>query len=206
MLIEPSMPNSDIFLKYLINHAPLLVIKLSNDGFILEINRYAREILGDLEKSQRINDLIVDFNHSFDLKKMAANPETKQILSIQTQSKLPKSFHFQFYPEDEFVMAFGHIDILDNEILQTELISITQELSNTTRTLHKKNAELQDALDHVKTLQGILPICSYCQKIRNDDQVWDRMEKYLSDHTDVQLSHGVCPECMKKHYPKYCDD
>jgi len=61
--------------------------------------------------------------------------------------------------------------------------------------------ELQAALDRVKTLQGILPICMHCHKIRNDHQSWERIEKYISLHTDAQFSHGLCPECLEKHYP-----
>lgn len=60
--------------------------------------------------------------------------------------------------------------------------------------------ELQEALDHVKKLQGILPICMYCHKIRDDEESWLQIENYLMEHTDVQFSHGVCAECMEKHY------
>jgi len=62
---------------------------------------------------------------------------------------------------------------------------------------------LQKALTHVKTLQGILPICMHCHKIRNDQQSWERLEKYITEHSDAQFSHGLCPECLKKHYPDF---
>jgi hypothetical protein len=62
--------------------------------------------------------------------------------------------------------------------------------------------ELQDALDHVKTLQGILPICMHCHKIRNDQESWERLDKYLINNSDVQLSHSLCPECLEKYYPE----
>jgi len=60
--------------------------------------------------------------------------------------------------------------------------------------------ELQDALVHVKTLQGLIPICMHCHKIRNDQQTWEQLEMYISEHTDAEFSHGICPECMRKHY------
>lgn len=60
--------------------------------------------------------------------------------------------------------------------------------------------ELQHALDHVKKLQGILPICMHCHKIRDDQKSWLQIEKYLMDHADVQFSHGICTECMEEHY------
>ena len=61
--------------------------------------------------------------------------------------------------------------------------------------------KLKKALGEVKTLRGILPICSFCKKIRNDKGYWDQVEVYVSQHTDADFSHGICPDCMAKHYP-----
>jgi sigma-B regulation protein RsbU (phosphoserine phosphatase) len=61
--------------------------------------------------------------------------------------------------------------------------------------------ELQDTLDHVKTLQGLLPICMHCHKIRNDADAWQALEEYIVEHSGAQLSHGLCPECRAKYYP-----
>jgi YesN/AraC family two-component response regulator len=64
-------------------------------------------------------------------------------------------------------------------------------------------ADLQKALAEIKTLQGILPICSCCKKIRNDQGYWQQIEMYIRDHSEAEFSHGICPECAKKMYPKY---
>lgn len=61
--------------------------------------------------------------------------------------------------------------------------------------------ELQEALSHIKTLQGILPICMHCHKIRDDHDSWQRIDKYIQEHSDAQISHGLCPECLRKYYP-----
>ena len=58
---------------------------------------------------------------------------------------------------------------------------------------------LQEALSNVKQLQGLLPICSYCKRIRDDKNYWQQVEGYISDHSDVQFSHSYCPECFE-HY------
>ncbi|MCS7049911.1 MAG: response regulator, partial [Verrucomicrobiae bacterium] len=58
--------------------------------------------------------------------------------------------------------------------------------------------ELQDALANIKVLQGLLPICCYCKKIRSDENYWEQVESYISTHADVQFSHGVCPDCYEK--------
>jgi hypothetical protein len=65
--------------------------------------------------------------------------------------------------------------------------------------------ELQDALVNVKTLRGLLPICSHCKKIRDDKGYWNQIESYIRDHSGAEFSHGMCPECMKKLYPDYVD-
>ncbi len=62
-------------------------------------------------------------------------------------------------------------------------------------------ADLQHALAEIRTLQGILPICSYCKKIRDDKGAWTQMEIYISNRTDAQFSHGICSECAKKEFP-----
>jgi PAS domain S-box-containing protein len=60
--------------------------------------------------------------------------------------------------------------------------------------------ELQHALEQVKTLKGIVPICAACKKIRDDRGYWEQVEAYVTRHTDAQFSHGICPECEKKLY------
>lgn len=60
---------------------------------------------------------------------------------------------------------------------------------------------LQKALNEIKTLRGILPICAHCKRIRDDEGYWQRIESYIHEHSEADFSHGVCPECLKKHYP-----
>jgi preprotein translocase subunit YajC len=62
----------------------------------------------------------------------------------------------------------------------------------------QKTRELQNALDEIKVLQGIIPICAYCKKIRNDEGVWNQIELYIHSHANAEFSHGACPECYEK--------
>ncbi|MCK4653239.1 MAG: response regulator [Candidatus Cloacimonetes bacterium] len=62
--------------------------------------------------------------------------------------------------------------------------------------------DLQKALDEVKALSGLIPICSHCKKIRDDSGYWEQVEYYISKRSGVDFSHSICPECMKKYYPK----
>ena len=61
-------------------------------------------------------------------------------------------------------------------------------------------SELQKTLAEIKILRGILPICSFCKKIRNDKGYWDQVEIYVGQHSDAEFSHSICPECVDKHY------
>jgi PAS domain S-box-containing protein len=60
--------------------------------------------------------------------------------------------------------------------------------------------DLQTALAEVKTLQEILPICSFCRQVRDDENYWDTVENYVSAHTSTLFSHSICPTCMEKHF------
>ncbi len=61
-------------------------------------------------------------------------------------------------------------------------------------------AELQDALDKIRTLRGMIPICCFCKQIRDDKGYWQQVENYVSEHSGAEFTHGVCPECLEKHY------
>jgi len=65
--------------------------------------------------------------------------------------------------------------------------------------LARRVKELQEALDQIETLEGILPICMYCKKIRNDQNYWQQVESYISQHSQAEFTHGLCPECFEKH-------
>jgi len=60
--------------------------------------------------------------------------------------------------------------------------------------------QLQNSLSEIKNLKGILPICSYCKKIRDDEGNWKQLEVYIHNKTEAYFSHGVCPECNTLHY------
>lgn len=64
--------------------------------------------------------------------------------------------------------------------------------------LARRVRELEEAISKVKQLQGLLPICSYCKKVRDDQDYWSQVETYISRHTDVQFSHGICPDCFER--------
>lgn len=74
------------------------------------------------------------------------------------------------------------------------LASISKDRDKIRRT----NQDLEESLAQVKLLEGIIPICAYCKKIRDDQESWLRVEEYISEHTDAEFSHGMCPDCYEK--------
>lgn len=77
--------------------------------------------------------------------------------------------------------------------IELDLILINNEIET-----QKKNKELEKALNEIKTLQGIIPICSYCHSIRDDEGAWSELEAYISEHSNARFSHGVCPKCLPR--------
>ncbi len=67
--------------------------------------------------------------------------------------------------------------------------------------LRRVSSQLASALDKIKVMEGLIPICSYCKGIRNDQGYWSTVEKFIQRHSDVEFTHGICNECMKVHFP-----
>ncbi len=67
--------------------------------------------------------------------------------------------------------------------------------------LEQANRELKDALATIKTLQGLLPMCSHCKRVKDDDGEWETVEAFISTHSDARVSHGLCPRCISIYFP-----
>jgi|GEM_PF-2017576 len=83
-----------------------------------------------------------------------------------------------------------------NNVLKSEIAERQQVEKDKERLIQ----ELREALENVRKLRGLLPICAYCKKIRDDQGYWNQLESYISQHADVTFTHSVCPECSKKIY------
>jgi hypothetical protein len=88
----------------------------------------------------------------------------------------------------------------ERDIAEAELRKSHDELEKNVR---ERTADLKKALDNIKTLKGIVPICSHCKKIRDDKGYWNQLEVYVQKHSEADFSHSICPECAKEHYPDF---
>ena len=88
-------------------------------------------------------------------------------------------------------------ELLLNALIRMLVFSLFVYLVNRTVLQHQ-------ALQHeVRTLRGLLHICSFCKKIRNNADKWTNLEQYLSEHSEARFSHSLCPDCLRQHYPNY---
>jgi DNA-binding response OmpR family regulator len=84
-------------------------------------------------------------------------------------------------------------------------ISVGARVVTLQHALADRVRRLEDALASVKQLQGLLPMCSYCKRIRDDQNYWQQVESYISAHADVQFSHGYCPDCFARYVQPQLD-
>lgn len=106
--------------------------------------------------------------------------------------------------DGRYIIIGDHPILSENEIMQ-KMTVLNNEMANLTREINRKNKALQKAQDEIKTLRGIVPICMYCKKIRDDKGYWNKLEKFIKEHSEAELSHCICPDCMEKQYPGYME-
>jgi len=178
------------------SHSVMLIINPDN-GIILDANssacsfyQYSREILTTMNVTE-INIL---------------PPES--VYNEMQKAKIEQRNFFRF----KHKMAGGDIKdvevysspitLADSKVLYTIVHDITERLLK-----EKKEKEVQEKLksaeNEIKMLKGILPLCSFCKKIRITDGNWEQVDVYIHQNSQADISHTICPECVEKHYPGY---
>ena len=108
---------------------------------------------------------------------------------------------FEVGAVDYVTKPFNAPELLARVRTHIELRTARVTIDKRNLELAQKNHELQNALARIKSLEGILPICSYCNNIRDEKGDWHRLETYISRHSTAEFSHGICPLCMRRHHP-----
>jgi PAS domain S-box-containing protein len=202
--VEMALQESEGLYRTLIETSPDAIVLVDiNTNFIM-VNQMAVRLYGYQNPEEMIGktflNLIVPeerprlFEHFKDTRQTGSN----QILEHTSLKKDGSSFY----------AAVNASLIFDAQGKPKGIIAIIRDITEHKRAEEEREKlihELQDALGKIQTLSGLLPICSWCKKIRDDEGYWNQIETYIGDHSEAEFTHSICPECMKKHYPDLAD-
>jgi len=92
-----------------------------------------------------------------------------------------------------WIVSWSSLEVVVNVLIRMIVFSLIVFLVDS-------EAKRRVLLEEVKVLRGILPICSFCKKIRTESNIWIPLEEYINEHSEAELSHGYCPDCLREHY------
>lgn len=178
---------------------------LQKNGYQTVTANHGRAALDKLETVEVdliLLDLMMPDMNGFEVcEKLAERENTKD---------LPVIFLTAVTDKESIIKGFqvGGKDYLTKPFNTPELVARVKthvDLKVARDSQEKLIKELKSALDEIKTLSGLLPICSHCKKIRDDSGYWLGVEHYIAARSDAQFSHGICPDCMREFYPKVAE-
>jgi PAS domain S-box-containing protein len=173
---------------------PDTTITLVNDAFCQMVGYTKEETVG-MSWMQKISSEDLDRLKEYNDQVLSNSPD------------LPDKCEFHFiHKNGEVRQAMMSVALMQSSRkIISSFIDIT-ERKQAEAEREKLILKLQEALAEVRTLSGLLPICSSCKKIRDDQGYWNVLEGYLTKHSDAQFTHGICPDCMVKLYPDISND
>ena len=176
---------------------------LDKHGYLIAAatdGRQALAMMADINPDLILMDIMMPEMDGFEAcRRLKANPDTRPIPVILLTAKTATEDIVQGF-------ALGAVDYITKPFSAQELIARVKthiELKRARDTQQALITQLQDALKQVKQLSGLLPICSHCKKIRDDQGYWQQVEEYIRRHSEVRFSHGICPECVERYYPDF---
>ena len=173
---------------------------IDQDGLVLDANQEYVRLTGHHNLSEIVGRSVIEWTADYEKGKNAA--------------ALGECFEKGYIRnlEIDYVDSKGSITPVEINATCMESEGVAQILTLCRDITDRKRAEeererlileLRDALSKIKTLSGLLPICASCKKIRDDQGYWNKIESYIKEHSDVEFSHGICPECVEKLYPQF---
>lgn len=136
----------------------------------------------------------------------ADSPRSHVTLTFSRAGGETESLRFRVFALAEGYALLSEKTLFVSSEAMAVMSRLNAELAEMTREVQRKNAELERAMGEIRTLRGILPICSSCKKIRDEEGYWRQVEEYVQHHTDAEFSHGLCLDCTLKLYPELAED
>lgn len=196
---EEALRESEEIFQRFMEHSPIYVFFKDENIRSLRLSRNYEAML-NRPLAELLGKSMDELFPSALAKSMVEND--KRIMSEGKTLNIEEKLNGRFYQTIKFpiniegkprYLAGYTIDITERKEAEEALKQYSAELE-------KSNKELQEALANIKTLSGMLPICASCKKIRDDKGYWNRIETYISEHSEVLFTHGICPDCEKKAY------
>jgi len=189
------------FAENLINTTQAIVLVLDRQGRIQHFNSYLENISGHQLREMKGEDWLARFVAEEERMRLRSR------FSALGSTTAADSFIGAILARDgnRLDVEWRNQPLIDD---QGEIIGLLctghniTEIRQVEQEREKLIVELQSALHEVKTLSGLLPICSSCKKIRDDQGYWEQIEVYIRDHSDAEFTHGICPGCARKLYPE----
>ena len=180
LVVDDQPANLKVLLSFLQEH--------NYQVYMVDSGQRALHILPNIQPDLVLLDVMMPGINGFEI--------CRKIKADQDLAVLPVIFMTALDSVSDKMAGFaaGAVDYITKPFQQSEVLARV----HTHITLRKREKELEQALKEIKTLTGILPICSYCKQIRNDEGYWQQVEEYISEHSKALFSHGVCPSCYKK--------
>jgi len=160
--------------------------------------------------------IIIIFSMTFVIKKIVNKPLDELLNSVQIISNGNLDHKVSIISNNEIGILSNNFNKMTdklkenknklkeyNQNLEKKVIEKTTEIEKKMKELEEKNVELNKALKNIKTLQGLLPICANCYKIKDDKGYWTQIEKYISENSEADFTHSLCDDCVKELYPNY---
>ena len=184
----------------------LCLLVVDSTGMVAAANQSARRLLGgDVAGPAPVGTQFDEL----------LQPQSRQILAgaggdgvlnlklgflSMNRNVVPMSCQLVWLADGTLLLLGGQLMLGEDEVLR-KMSLMTNEMVNMTRELQRKNRELQEAQAKIKVLSGIIPICMHCKGIRDDKGYWNKLEAYITQHSEALFSHSICDACLEKHYP-----
>ncbi len=204
--IEQELQNSKKVLEMIINNIPNQIFWKSRDLTYIGSNQAFAEVTGMGCPSDVIGKTDYDFHRDSAHADSYREWDKKIMDNGEPVLNIEESYHNS--DGSEGTVLTSKVPLRDEEGKVFGILGICSDISERKKMELEKESlieELKDAISEVKTLGGLLPICSNCKKIRDDKGYWKQIESYITAHSNAEFSHGICQDCAKKLYPDFFD-
>jgi len=201
--VEEELRRAEEKYRNIFNYAVEGIFQTTPDGYFISANPALADIFGynsPEEMMETINNIDTQ---------LYVDPEYRaKFTSLLRENNTTQQFTTQCYRKDGSIIwvSISARAVRDEEGNMLYYEGFLQDVTGQKKAEEEKERliqALQEALSQVKTLQGLLPICASCKKIKNDKGYWEQIEVYIREHSEADFSHGICPECAEKLYPEY---